>query len=372
MTALWTKFTNNFRKFPQYKNVIKAIIDTEPPEEFFYSEREYFEILAEFYPNIIVNILKSETRLNSINVNIFLDLIIETSHNRDYGDIGKGLNQILVFILESKFDIIDTIDPYQYVNLSEINPSLLKKLLDKAKRKLNEKNIINSDYYAQYLEKLARWIFERYDYEMDYGNEESLYDYGTDYGDEKSLNEYQMEDQEKEIVFTFLNKNISSSLLKEFPDFFESLFVDILYDIDDLDKNSNLIASLLISDDPNFFEKIPTEILRRVIRFDSSVAQLYFKKIDEKYNSNKEQHDEWLIKKCTEFVNLLILYPEDVSIQEDLSLYSYDSIEKVYYACNYNKILPVLFKIHPPIKLFTQNRLFYKFLSLHTNFDRKD
>jgi hypothetical protein len=50
--------------------------------------------------------------------------------------------------------------------------------------------------------------------------------------------------------------------------------------------------------------------------------------------------------------------------REHLQYHTFDHDEEVYYVKHYEKILRHLFKIHPPIKLFTQNRFFLKFLKL--------
>ncbi len=54
----------------------------------------------------------------------------------------------------------------------------------------------------------------------------------------------------------------------------------------------------------------------------------------------------------------------DPDFEDQLYYYTYNHSEEVYYYSRYDEILKPLFKIRPPVKLFSQNRLFLKFYRL--------
>ena len=354
LNALRVKFSSDFQKFSQYKNVVTRILDAKPPILFFYSKLEYFEILAEFNPSSIIKRLESEKHLDSIKN--YLVTIVNSYEIIDYMDKRKGLNQIIDYILKNKFDILDFMNPYLYHYLSRLNKFLIKRLLDEAKKKCHEKGKINQDCFDKYINTFVEWICEKYNFEPDF---EELYYYGG-----TTINKH-----ENRIVLESLHNDISLLLISKFSNFFTYFIIDFLNNPSGFEKNENIIATLLSSENPDFLSIIPPKMFRWVIPFDDITRRLFFEKIEVKYNSNKGQHEEYLIKKCTEFLNLLIINPQEVEelkevdpdYEDQLCYYTYDHIEEVYYIDSYNEILTPLFKIHPPTKLFTQNRLFLKF-----------
>ncbi len=326
------KFEGIYHKSSIIANLLPILWSISKPEGM---EFEYIELKPE-ERKIMSAILKIEPPNELFEKNPkFLYLL------KDFPDYFNNLN------------LIDSMDLYLYQDLSEINPSLSKKLLDEALKKCTKNGILDQENYNKYLNQIADWIFFKYD-EFDY-----LSDF---YGGI-------MYEPEKEIVFEFLNKNFSSSLIKQYPQFFKILFLEISANFND--KNKNLMASMLISDSIDFFEIIPKKILRRRIPFELDIIQTYFENIGEKYNSNKEQHEEWFIKKCTNILNLLILNPEELGsdikdytytfneiLGPNIRDYTYNRAEGIYYINSCDEILRLLFKIHPPDTLFTRHQFF--------------
>ena len=330
------------KDFPDYFNKLNI----EPLEDFFHSDARYFEILVELRPNLIINRLKSEARSESINIKKYLDLIFESFSMKGSGDFSTGQKQILLYILESKLDIIDSMDSYRYYFLSEIHPSLPKNLLDEAKKKCTKNDILNQDCFFKIMENMMDWISSKYEYDFD------------------KFDELYVNKHDIQIIYSYLVHRFHDSSLMKFSPLIEFVLKYQLT-LDCEKKNIDLIVLLLVSESLDLFNKIPKHILIKAADFE--LAKLYFTKVNEMYNHNEEM----LVKKCTQFLNLLII---DLKIKEDRKFfnesdsdvisykYKHDNVQNVYYYDNYREIINFLLKFQPPPKLFKQNRLFLKFL----------
>ena len=176
----------------------------------------------------------------------FISVIMDLEY---YNDIIWGMDDnfewMLNFIMEDNLNILDALNSYYYDYISTDNPSFTKKLINEAKKKCTKDGTLNSDCFEQYYNKIAEYIYEKYEdiYEF--------YNYNHDYNVTVIMNE-----QEKEIVFTSLSKKISSSLLEQYPKFLRALISELFYNFEDTDKTKNSILSILLLENPNYFEHI--------------------------------------------------------------------------------------------------------------------
>ena len=245
----------------------------------------------------------------------------------------------------NKLNLLDTMDSTLYLEIKEINPSLPKKLLNEASKRCTKNDILNEDCFYRTLEKIMYGISLNY---------KEVFDYHYIY-------ELHVDKHEIQIIYLYLiHRFYDSSLLK-----FSSLFKFILkYLLEKINENNDLIVLLLVSESLDLFNKIPKHFLKKA--FHLELANLYFSKIFKIFGHD----EEILIKKCAQFLNLLIFNfknEEDRQFYQSNDIdqnYIYDNKQDVYYYDNYREIINSLFEFRPPPKLFIQNRLFLKFLKL--------